>query len=240
MKTSLLSILIKVFFIVIAILFLMVPIITIQSVYEVYNAAYNYQKLEEIDVKQFDKGNTFWGQIEISKDNKDTVGLVAYTSAYLYRPTHMWARKDIKTYIPDHILANDGNNKNITLLLDPTIIDFEFLPAYKASFLGDLGFFSIKKNRLPTVDLSEKEDNGNRYIAKGIMEGEPLFAKYKVESIKPLVLSTKNPAFFPNPERLWKDYTSGFFWPFAHILAGIFLVIDIFVISAFVKKILKK
>jgi len=240
MKIDPISIFFQVFFIGLLIIVLLFPMIAIQSVYEVYNAAYNYKKQEEINFEQLGKGDTFWAQIEVSTDNKDTSGMVAYTSAYLYKPTHVWARKDIKTFVPYSILVHAGGKKNIPLLIDTKVIDFEFLPAYETPFLGEIGFFSIRKNRLPTVNLSEKDADGYGYIAKGIMEGKPLFAKYKIESSNPLILSTKNPTSFPNPEKLWKAYTNNFFWPYAHLLASLFLIIGVFIIYSFVRKILKK
>jgi len=240
MKISPISISINVFFIVLIIFMVLFPFIAIQSAYEVYHAAYNYKKQEEINFKEFDKGDTFWGQLEISTDNKDTLGLVAYTSAFLYKPTHMWARKNITTYIPERILVNAGGSKNIPLLLDKEIIDFEFLKAYESPVLGSFNFFSVLKNWLPTLELSEKNTDGSGYIAKGILEGKLLFAKYKVESLTPFVLSTKNPCSISAPEKLWKKYTSGFFWPFAHMLAGLFLFIDLLIFNSLIRKVLKK
>lgn len=239
-SVSLISIAINIFFICILIPLFLFPIIAIKSVYEVYNASYNYKKVDEINSKELCKGDTFWGEVEISTTNKDTLGLVAYTSFYTFKPAHIWVKKDIKTYIPNSILINTKYNKNASLIVDKNIIDFEFLNAYNAPFLEPTGFFSVHKNWLPTIRLSEAETNGNGYKAKGIMKGKSLFAKYKVESVDPFVLSTNNPCGHSEPEKLWKGYTNGFFWPYAHILAGFFLLIDTVLIYSIIKKKLKE
>jgi len=238
MKIEPIAIAVYVFFIFITLVIFGFPIIAIQSTFEVYNAANNYKKPEEINISKLSKGDTFWAQMEISDDNEDTLGLVAYTSYYWHKTTHLWSRTNIKTYVPERIFVNAGENKNISLLLNTNIIDFVYLHTYDSPFIG---FFSITKNWLPTVTLSiEKKPDGSCDKATGLKEGGLMLAKYKVESVNPLVLSTNNPCCFTDPKRLWEEFTSGFFWPFAHILAGIFLIIGVFILISKLKYIQKK
>ena len=189
------------------------PISAILSTYEIYNASYHHKKTKDINLKNLNAGDTFWAQIEISNDNTDLSGYVAYTSSFIYNPTHMRARKNIKTYIPDSILINIGDNRNNILLLDKNIIDFEFTSSYSGPIMGKSSHFRIPKNWLPSSTVSPNLENGNSNRIYGIIKGKPLFAKYKVESESPLVLSTKNPCTFSDPKILWEKFTNSFFWP---------------------------
>lgn len=208
----------------------------ISSAVEVYNASYNYKTLDEASSNELSLGDTFWGEVEISEDNDSKSDLVAFTSSILFKPTHVYVRKNIKTHIPDSISINLGNNENASLVIDREIVDFHFLHAYREPIIGTIGFFSVHTNWLPTVELPEVGKDGDKQIAKGIVKGKKLYAKYKVEALNPLVISTNNPYAQSKPERLWEQYTNGFFWPFAHILAGFFLIIDILLVYSFVKQ----